>query len=182
MSTRISTRFIVDSANAGDSVHRELSRSLHRPRLSIQVLLREVQQRLHVVIPDVDDGGARLGSARRRRSPRRRLREGRRRILRSAACNRRTRSRQHAEGGGCRNLPDLQTVHPLRQSGLVCWTKSRDIAQVSGAVCKQCGAKTQGGKFCQECGAALAPTRKCAQCSHEVEGSPKFCPECGQKY
>ena len=62
------------------------------------------------------------------------------------------------------------------------WTKSRDVAKVSGAVCRQCGAKTQSGKFCQECGASLAPTRKCAQCGHEAEGSPKFCPDCGQKY
>jgi membrane protease subunit (stomatin/prohibitin family) len=62
------------------------------------------------------------------------------------------------------------------------WTKSRDVAQVSGAVCGECGAKTQGGKFCQECGATLSPKKKCGQCGHEAEGGPKFCPECGQKY
>jgi len=62
------------------------------------------------------------------------------------------------------------------------WTKSRNVAKVSGAVCPQCGAKTQGGKFCQECGGALSPTKSCGQCGHEAEGSPKFCPECGAKY
>ncbi|HEV2718734.1 MAG TPA: zinc ribbon domain-containing protein [Thermoanaerobaculia bacterium] len=63
------------------------------------------------------------------------------------------------------------------------WTKSRDVAQVSGAVCRECGAKTQGAKFCPECGASLSPKRKCAGCGHEAEGSAaKFCPECGQKY
>jgi hypothetical protein len=62
------------------------------------------------------------------------------------------------------------------------WTKQRDVRQVSGAVCPDCGAKTQGGKFCHDCGAALSPKRACAQCGHEAEGSPKFCPECGQRY
>jgi hypothetical protein len=62
------------------------------------------------------------------------------------------------------------------------WTKSRDIATVSGAVCPTCGAKTQGGKFCQECGGTLVAKKKCKLCGAEAEGSPKFCPECGQKY
>lgn len=62
------------------------------------------------------------------------------------------------------------------------WTKSRDVAQVSGAVCGACGAKTQGGKFCMDCGAPLSAKLKCAHCGHEAEGSPKFCPDCGQKY
>jgi len=62
------------------------------------------------------------------------------------------------------------------------WTKSRDVATVSGAVCPQCGAKTQGGKFCQECGGALSSKKTCAGCGHEAEGSPKFCPECGARY
>jgi membrane protease subunit (stomatin/prohibitin family) len=62
------------------------------------------------------------------------------------------------------------------------WTTARDVQQVSGAVCRECGAKTQSGKFCQECGATLSPKRACGQCGHEAEGSPKFCPECGQKY
>lgn len=62
------------------------------------------------------------------------------------------------------------------------WTKSRDVAKVSGAVCPQCGAKTQSGKFCGECGATLSASNKCRQCGHEAEGSPKFCPECGGKY
>lgn len=62
------------------------------------------------------------------------------------------------------------------------WTKQRDIRKVSGTVCPDCGAKTQGGKFCGECGGTLAAKRGCAECGHEAEGSPKFCPECGQKY
>jgi len=62
------------------------------------------------------------------------------------------------------------------------WTKSRDVASVSGAVCSSCGAKTQGGKFCMECGATLAPKNQCGSCGHTAEGSPKFCPECGGKY
>ena len=62
------------------------------------------------------------------------------------------------------------------------WTKQRDVRNVSGAVCPECGVKTQGGKFCQDCGASLNPKRGCQQCGHEAEGAPKFCPECGQKY
>jgi hypothetical protein len=62
------------------------------------------------------------------------------------------------------------------------WTKQRDVKTVSGAVCGECGAKTQGGKFCHDCGAPLALKTACAQCGHHAEGSPKFCPECGQRY
>jgi hypothetical protein len=62
------------------------------------------------------------------------------------------------------------------------WTKSRDVATVSGVACPACGAKTQGGKFCGECGASLSPKKKCPKCGTEAEGSPKFCPECGGKY
>ncbi len=62
------------------------------------------------------------------------------------------------------------------------WLKSRKVEHVSGAVCPHCGAKTQGGKFCHDCGGALAASKQCASCGHQVEGSPKFCPECGGKY
>jgi hypothetical protein len=62
------------------------------------------------------------------------------------------------------------------------WLKNKKVDQVSGAVCGACGAKTQGGKFCMECGATLSPKKACAQCGHEAEGSPKFCPDCGQRY
>lgn len=62
------------------------------------------------------------------------------------------------------------------------WTKQRNVGQVSGAVCPQCGAKTTGGKFCGDCGATLASKRACNGCGHEAEGTPKFCPECGGKY
>src|SRR5204863_5199459 len=50
------------------------------------------------------------------------------------------------------------------------WTKSRNVAQVSGAVCNACGAKTQGAKFCPECCANLSPKRKRAGCGHEAAG------------
>jgi hypothetical protein len=62
------------------------------------------------------------------------------------------------------------------------WTKQRDVATVSGALCPSCGAKTQGGKFCPECGAAVSAKKTCGKCGAEADGSPKFCPECGQKY
>ena len=62
------------------------------------------------------------------------------------------------------------------------WTKQRDVRNVAGAVCKSCGAKTQGGKFCPECGEPVNAKRACQECGHEAEGSPKFCPECGQRY
>jgi len=62
------------------------------------------------------------------------------------------------------------------------WTKQRDVAVVSGALCPACGAKTQGGKFCAECGGTLAQKKVCAKCGAEAEGAPKFCPECGQRY
>lgn len=61
------------------------------------------------------------------------------------------------------------------------WTKQRDVARVSGAVCPACGVKTQGGRFCVECGTPLNAKKKCGGCGHEIEGAPKFCPECGQK-
>lgn len=73
-----------------------------------------------------------------------------------------------------------EQVHEKARS--VDWTKSRDIATVTGAVCGGCGAKTQGGKFCMECGAILSAKKSCKLCGAEVEGNPKFCPECGQKY
>ncbi len=47
--------------------------------------------------------------------------------------------------------------------------------------CPSCGAKTTAGKFCGECGAPLSAKTKCRGCGAEVEGRPKFCPECGAK-
>lgn len=47
--------------------------------------------------------------------------------------------------------------------------------------CPACGAHTAGGKFCGECGAPLAVKLVCKGCGREVEGKPKFCPECGGK-
>src|SRR5918911_1447870 len=78
---------------------------------------------------------------------------------------------QRAVGGGAQANAARDQVHEKART--VDWTKSRDVAQVSGAVCPQCGAKTQGGKFCQECGGTLAAKRKCGGCGHEAEGSPK---------
>lgn len=60
------------------------------------------------------------------------------------------------------------------------WTKQRDLGTVTGALCPTCGSKTQGGKFCVECGTPLVTKRKCRGCGAEADGSPKFCPECGQ--
>jgi double zinc ribbon protein len=63
------------------------------------------------------------------------------------------------------------------------WMKGRDVGTVTGAACKACGAKLQGTpKFCPECGAPTAQKKGCAHCGAEAEGNPKFCPECGQKY
>ncbi len=58
----------------------------------------------------------------------------------------------------------------------------RNLAQVTGAICPSCGAKTQGGKFCPACGTSLATKQKCAHCGAEADGSAKFCPECGKPY
>jgi membrane protease subunit (stomatin/prohibitin family) len=72
-----------------------------------------------------------------------------------------------------------QVIEKARQ---IDYTKSRDLAQPSTAVCPSCGAKAQGGKFCPECGTSLNPKRTCGGCGTETEGSPKFCPECGTSY
>ncbi len=58
----------------------------------------------------------------------------------------------------------------------------RNLAQVTGAICPSCGAKTQGGKFCPSCGTSLSTKQKCAHCGAEADGSAKFCPECGKPY
>jgi hypothetical protein len=62
------------------------------------------------------------------------------------------------------------------------WTKGHDLSAVGGAVCKACGAKLTGGKFCGECGAPVSQKKHCVGCGAEVEGNPKFCPECGQHF
>lgn len=70
----------------------------------------------------------------------------------------------------------------LEKAQQVDWMKGRDLGQVTGTTCKQCGAKlAQNAKFCAECGTPTAVKRHCTQCGVEVEGSPKFCPDCGQK-
>lgn len=62
------------------------------------------------------------------------------------------------------------------------WLRQRDVAAVTGALCPQCGAKTQGGKFCPECGAALLAKRKCPHCGAEAEAKGRFCSECGKPF
>jgi hypothetical protein len=47
--------------------------------------------------------------------------------------------------------------------------------------CPACGARSAGGKFCGECGAPMATKVVCKGCGVELEGKPKFCPECGGK-
>lgn len=64
------------------------------------------------------------------------------------------------------------------------WLAGRRVpepAEPVAAVCKACGAKTDGGKFCPECGTAVAAKSSCPACSATLEGNPKFCPECGRK-
>lgn len=47
--------------------------------------------------------------------------------------------------------------------------------------CPSCGmdVPNKNAKFCLECGTSLV--KKCGQCGTEIEGEPKFCPECGNK-
>src|SRR5258708_10256980 len=52
-------------------IHRELSGSFDGPRISVQVLLREVQQWLHVDVQELDDGDDRVGGTLGRRPDRR---------------------------------------------------------------------------------------------------------------
>lgn len=61
------------------------------------------------------------------------------------------------------------------------WMKGRDLGKVTGVACKSCGAKLTGGKFCGECGSPVIQKKECGGCGTEYQGSPKFCPECGQK-
>lgn len=62
------------------------------------------------------------------------------------------------------------------------WMKGRDLANVTGAVCRSCNAKMKAGaKFCGECGTPTVQTKVCQGCGVDVQGSPKFCPDCGQK-
>ncbi len=69
------------------------------------------------------------------------------------------------------------------------WQKAAETDYVSQlnmkapatAACPHCGAKTQSGKFCHECGGKLQVKSACAGCGHEPEGTPKFCPECGDR-
>ena len=59
--------------------------------------------------------------------------------------------------------------------------KKGSAAPTAMLTCPKCSAKTKGGKFCGECGSSLSTTTKCGACGHEIDGKPKFCPECGGK-
>jgi hypothetical protein len=73
-------------------------------------------------------------------------------------------------------------MQAFEKAQTVDWMKGKDIAKVTGAVCRSCKAKLQAGtKFCGECGAPTAQTKVCQGCGVDVQGSPKFCPDCGQK-
>jgi hypothetical protein len=61
------------------------------------------------------------------------------------------------------------------------WLKDRDVSRKQAGTCPSCGAHTQGGKFCPSCGANLSPAVNCSKCGTKIEGTPKFCPECGNK-
>jgi len=51
-------------------------------------------------------------------------------------------------------------------------------AAAQSTPCPQCNAAVQGSpKFCPECGGAMG--KSCGECGATIEGSPKFCPECG---
>ena len=69
----------------------------------------------------------------------------------------------------------------IQKAQEVDWVKSRDLGQVTGAICKSCGAKTGGAKFCPECGVSTAQKKHCTGCGAEMEGAPRFCPECGRR-
>lgn len=48
--------------------------------------------------------------------------------------------------------------------------------------CTECGVKNSG-KFCSGCGTKRATDSQCTKCGFKPEGeSPKFCPECGNKF
>jgi hypothetical protein len=70
------------------------------------------------------------------------------------------------------------------------WQKTRatdqvpnmDMTSTAVTYCPQCGARSHGGKFCQECGAPFLPTIDCPKCGTSIDGQPKFCPKCGEKF
>ena len=56
-------------------------------------------------------------------------------------------------------------------------------APAGGWTCS-CGA-VNTGKFCSECGSPKPEAKQggfCTECGAKIEGSPKFCPECGHKF
>lgn len=70
----------------------------------------------------------------------------------------------------------------LEKAREVDWMQGRDLGQVTGVACKECGAKVpQGAKFCPGCGASTQQKKHCTGCGAPLEGSARFCAECGQK-
>lgn len=48
--------------------------------------------------------------------------------------------------------------------------------------CTECGVKNSGN-FCSDCGVEKATSNECSKCGFTPEGeTPKFCPECGNKF
>ncbi len=76
---------------------------------------------------------------------------------------------------------DAAKQQVFEKAKTVDWLKDRDISRKQAATCPSCGAHTQGGKFCPSCGANLSPAATCSKCGTKIEGTPKFCPECGNK-
>jgi hypothetical protein len=73
-------------------------------------------------------------------------------------------------------------MQAFEKAQTVDWMKGKNVANVTGAVCRSCNAKLQAGtKFCGECGTPTVQTKVCQGCGVDVQGSPKFCPDCGQK-
>ncbi len=106
---------ILESPPDGHRIRSELVRSLDGQGLSVQVLLRRVRQRLHVLLPGVRHWDRLLGSADGGQSLRRRLRKDRLEFLRSPARHRRPRPRQGARGRGHGDEAEVQAVQPVRQ-------------------------------------------------------------------
>lgn len=81
--------------------------------------------------------------------------------------------------------PDCGTIYtPCKYCGA-------DLAEGS-AVCPDCGKQVprpcpkcgalsldNNSKYCSECGECLI--KKCSNCGNQIQGAPKFCPECGNK-
>jgi hypothetical protein len=92
----------------------------------------------------------------------------------------------NADAGLCETCaPDLSAEQNAAKAAVAreqAGVKARQAGTpAAAATCPSCGAQAQSGKFCGECGASLATKRTCGSCGTEVDGAPKFCPECGNR-